>query len=201
MLKYETENLKDYKLVAGCDEAGRGAWAGPLVAACVIMDMNIKNKDINDSKKLTPSQREDLYKKIIEEAIEVQIYQVDVDTLNNSNPKKESQNAMSNCVQNFKNKPQIVLTDFEKIQTEYPQINLVKGDQISYNIAAASIVAKVYRDKLMTNLAVEFPEYGFQKHKGYGTKFHQEALSKFGVTKIHRIKYKPISKILHSKMN
>ncbi|WP_025755225.1 ribonuclease HII [Mycoplasmopsis cricetuli] len=196
MLTYEKNKLKQYKLIAGCDEAGRGAWAGPLVAACVIMPKSKIIKEVNDSKKLSVKTRKKIYDQILNYAIEIQISIVEVDQLNISNPKKESINAMSNCVKKFKKTPEIIITDFEIINTDLPQINLIKGDQISYNVAAASIMAKVFRDNLMVELSHKFPNYGFEQHKGYGTIFHKKQLKKYGITSIHRRKYKPIQKII-----
>lgn len=196
MLNFEAEFLPNKKIIAGCDEAGRGAWAGPLVAACVIMNNENKISEINDSKKLSKQKREFLYRQIIRNAYEIQISVRSVEKLNESNPKEESKLAMSECVAKFSARPEVVITDFEKIYTNIDQINLVKGDEISYNVAAASIVAKVYRDKLMTELATKYPGYGFDAHKGYGTKEHKEAIIQKGVTPIHRIKYKPIKELI-----
>ncbi|QKT05186.1 ribonuclease HII [Mycoplasma sp. OR1901] len=196
MLDYEKKFDKG-ALIAGCDEAGRGSWAGPLVAACVIMKPDYTNNNINDSKKLTPKKRDELYKEIIENAVEYQIIVRSVEQINNSNPKKESQMAMELGIKNMKNKPDIVLTDFEKINIDLPQENLIKGDSISFNIAAASILAKVFRDNYMVELDKEFSQYDFKNNKGYGTKKHSEALLIHGVNpKIHRVKYKPILKLI-----
>ncbi|MBN4083724.1 ribonuclease HII [Mycoplasma sp. CSL10137] len=196
MLDYEKKYDKNI-LIAGCDEAGRGSWAGPLVAACVIMKRNYKNSEINDSKKLSDKKRNRLYQEIIENSIEYQIIVRSVENINNSNPKKESQIAMELAIKNMKTKPDVVLTDFEKINIDIPQENLVKGDSVSFNVAAASILAKVFRDNYMIKLDSEYPQYDLKNNKGYGTKSHSKALIINGVEpKIHRIKYKPIAKLI-----
>ncbi|VEU74690.1 Ribonuclease HII [Mycoplasmopsis citelli] len=192
MLDYEKRFLSTKKVIAGCDEAGRGSWAGPLVAACVIMPYNREIKGINDSKKLSPLKRLELFEEIFDHALEVQICSRSVEDINNSNPKEQSKIAMTNCINQMKISPEVVITDFEKIFVHLEQINLVKGDQKSYNVAAASIIAKVYRDNLMIELDKKYPGYGFANHKGYGTKKHKEAIDKKGIIPIHRIKYKPI---------
>ncbi|UUM19797.1 MULTISPECIES: ribonuclease HII [unclassified Mycoplasma] len=198
MLNYEREFLPNKKIIAGCDEAGRGSWAGPLVAACVIMPYGAKIEEINDSKKLNSHKRQALFDQILNNALEVQISIRSVEDINLSNPKEESKVAMSNCVQQMKLTPEIVITDFEKIYIDLEQINLIKGDQISYNVAAASIIAKVYRDNLMIKLDQQYPGYGFVNHKGYGTKEHKLAIVKNGITPQHRIKYKPIKNLVSS---
>ncbi|MBU4693121.1 ribonuclease HII [Mycoplasma sp. CSL7491-lung] len=196
MLDYEKKYDKNI-LIAGCDEAGRGSWAGPLVAACVIMKRNYKNSEINDSKKLSDKKRNRLYQEIIENSIEYQIIVRSVENINNSNPKKESQIAMELAIKNMRTKPDVVLTDFEKINIDIPQENLVKGDSVSFNVAAASILAKVSRDNYMIKLDSEYPQYDLKNNKGYGTKSHSKALIINGVEpKIHRIKYKPIAKLI-----
>ncbi|MBN4084643.1 ribonuclease HII [Mycoplasma sp. CSL10166] len=196
MLDYEKKYDKNI-LIAGCDEAGRGSWAGPLVAACVIMKRNYKNSEINDSKKLSDKKRNRLYQEIIENSIEYQIIIRSVENINNTNPKKESQIAMELAIKNMKTKPDVVLTDFEKINIDIPQENLVKGDSVSFNVAAASILAKVFRDNYMIKLDSEYPQYDLKNNKGYGTKSHSKALIINGVEpKIHRIKYKPIAKLI-----
>lgn len=199
MLNYEQENFKN-KLIAGCDEVGRGCVAGPLVAACVIFPIDYKNDFINDSKKLTSKKRNELFEQIKKDALDYCIIERSVEEINNSNPKKESQIAMELCIKSLKVTPEHVLTDFEKISINIDQTNLIKGDEKSINIAAASILAKVYRDNLMIKIDKKYPLYDFKSHKGYLTKKHKEALEKYGViTGLYRIKYKPIAKMNKSK--
>ena len=186
MLDYE--NKYQDKIIAGIDEAGRGPLAGPVVCACVIMPLN--NKDlidgINDSKKLSEKKRELLYEQIIEKAIAYSIVEVDEKTIDEINILNATKLGMKKTLDNLTVKPDIVLIDAVKLDIDFPQDNIIKGDALSYNIAAASILAKVYRDRLMKNLSEIYPEYNFAKHKGYGTKEHIEALKKYGKCKIHR---------------
>ncbi len=187
MFSYENK-YKNIGLVAGIDEAGRGPLAGPVVCACVIMPLD-ENKiidGINDSKKLTAKKREELFNKIISVAIDYSIVQVDEKTIDEINILQATKLGMKKALESLKTKPQVVLIDAVKIDTNIKQENIVKGDSLSYNIAAASILAKVFRDRLMVEFAKTYPNYAFEKHKGYGTKEHINALKKFGKCKIHR---------------
>ncbi len=186
MLDYE----KKYqgKLIAGIDEAGRGPLAGPVVCACVIMPLDEDKiiEGINDSKKLSAKKRDVLYDKIIEKAISYKIVEVDHKTIDEINILQSTRKGMKEAVEGLNITPDIVLIDAVNIDTCLPQESIIKGDTLSYNIAAASILAKVYRDRLMEKLDEKYPEYGFKKHKGYGTKSHIEALKKYGKSEIHR---------------
>ncbi len=187
MFEYE-EKYKAQGLIAGMDEAGRGPLAGPVVCACVIMPLE-KEKiidGINDSKKLTPKKREELYEKIVKTAISYSIIEVDEETIDKINILQATKLGMKRALEGLKVKPAVVLIDAVKVDTDIKQEDIIKGDAKSYNIASASILAKVYRDRLMVKLAQEYPEYHFEKHKGYGTKDHIDALKKFGKCKIHR---------------
>lgn len=186
MLDYEKKY--EGQIIAGIDEAGRGPLAGPVVCACVIMPLDEENiiDGINDSKKLSEKKREILYDKIIEKAISYSIVEVDEKTIDEINILQATKLGMKMALENLKTKPDIVLIDAVKIDTEIKQDNIIKGDALSYNIAAASILAKVYRDRLMTELSKDYPQYNFEKHKGYGTKEHIEALKKYGKCKLHR---------------
>lgn len=187
MFEYE-EKYKTLGLIAGMDEAGRGPLAGPVVCACVIMPLE-KEKiidGINDSKKLTPKKREELYEKIVSTAIAYSIIEVDEETIDKINILQATKLGMKRALEGLKVKPAVVLIDAVKVDTDIKQEDIIKGDAKSYNIASASILAKVYRDRLMVKLAQEYPEYHFEKHKGYGTKDHIDALKKFGKCKIHR---------------
>ncbi len=186
MLDYESRY--EGKMIAGIDEAGRGPLAGPVVCAAVVMPME-KDKiieGINDSKKLSSKKREQLYEKIIETAISYSIVEIDEKQIDAINILQATKLGMKKSLERLSVTPNIVLIDAVKIDTNLPQENIIKGDALSYNIAAASILAKVHRDRLMIELDKQYQNYGFAKHKGYGTKQHIEALRKYGKTKIHR---------------
>lgn len=184
MLDYEKKY--EGKIIAGIDEAGRGPLAGPVVCACVIMPLDSKIEGINDSKKLTPKKREKLFEEIIKTAVAYSIVEVDEKTIDEINILNATKLGMRRALETLNVKPDIVLIDAVKIETEIPQDNIIKGDAISYNIASASILAKVYRDRLMLRLAEKYPEYHFEKHKGYGTAEHIALLKKYGKSEIHR---------------
>ena len=186
MLDYEKK--VNCKVIAGVDEAGRGPLAGPVVCACVIMPMESEKiiEGVNDSKKLSAKKREELFDKIVDIAISYSIVEIDEKKIDEINILQATKLGMKRAVENLKVMPDLVLVDAVKIDVALPQENIIKGDALSYNIAAASILAKVYRDKLMENLDKKYPEYNFAKHKGYGTKAHIEALKKYGKCEIHR---------------
>ena len=190
MLNFENEYiLKGYNVIAGMDEAGRGPLAGPVVCACAIMPLDSDKiiEGVNDSKKLTPKKRDELYEKIKNTAICYSIQEVDNKTIDKINILNATRLGMQNCVKNLKVKPDFVLIDYiVGLELDVPNIPIVKGDAKSYSIACASILAKVYRDRLMEELDNKYPEYNFKKHKGYGTKEHIENLKKFGKCEIHR---------------
>ncbi len=190
MLNFENEyTLKGYNVIAGMDEAGRGPLAGPVVCACAIMPLNSDKiiEGVNDSKKLTPKKRDELYEKIKDTAVCYSIQEVDNKTIDKINILNATRLGMQNCVKNLKVKPDFVLIDYiVGLELDVPNIPIVKGDAKSYSIACASILAKVYRDRLMEELDNKYPEYNFKKHKGYGTKEHIENLKKFGKCEIHR---------------
>ncbi len=187
MFEYE-DKYKSLGLVAGIDEAGRGPLAGPVVCACVVMPLE-KEKiidGINDSKKLSPKKRDELFEKIVKTAISYSIVEVGEKTIDEINILQATKLGMKKALESLSVKPVVVLIDAVKIDTDIKQEDIIKGDAKSYNIASASILAKVYRDRLMVKLAQEYPEYHFEKHKGYGTKGHIDALKKYGKCKIHR---------------
>lgn len=186
MLDYEKKYVG--KVIAGIDEAGRGPLAGPVVCACVIMPLeeDLMLEEINDSKKLTEKKREKLFDLIIERALAYSIVEVDEKTIDEINILNATKLGMKKALDTVQIKPDIVLIDAVKIDADVPQDNIIKGDALSYNIASASILAKVHRDRLMVSLDKKYPQYGFAKHKGYGTKVHIEALKKYGKCEIHR---------------
>lgn len=187
MFEYENK-YKDLGLVAGIDEAGRGPLAGPVVCACVIMPLDKDNiiEGINDSKKLSAKKRDILFDQIVEKATDYAVVEIDEHTIDQINILNATKLGMKKALDSLSQKPTTVLIDAVKIDTDINQDNIIKGDAKSYNIACASILAKVHRDRLMLKLAEMYPEYHFEKHKGYGTKEHIEALKKFGKCKIHR---------------
>ncbi|MCX7698161.1 MAG: ribonuclease HII [Candidatus Goldbacteria bacterium] len=196
-------DLKYNCLIAGVDEAGRGPWAGPVVAASVILDKNKLEllSDVDDSKKLSENKRENIYQKIIDASICYAISEVSHIVIDKHNIKSATIMAMQNCIQKLTQKPEIILVDGNMNFTidGFKVEHIVNGDEKSLSIAAASILAKVYRDRIMKNYHKIFPHYGFINHKGYGTKEHINALLKFGPCEIHRKSYKPIEKLIKIK--
>ena len=204
MPDYSIENdikLKGYEVVAGVDEAGRGPLAGPVCAAAVILPENCEIEGLNDSKKLSEKKREALYDIIIEKAISYDIQLVDNNVIDEINILQATMLAMTNAVNGLKVKPQFVIIDGNKVpeRLQIPADCVVKGDAKSMSIAAASILAKVTRDRLMLELDKKYPEYDFARHKGYGTKLHQEKLLEYGPCEIHRKTF--IGKILANGKN
>ena len=208
LIRLELEEWgRGVKYIGGVDEVGRGCLAGPMVVACVVLNSahfhqenSIKPEysKITDSKLLTPSQREALNSFILENAVSTSIVEIQSSELDRLGITKSTDTAFFESVQYLKVKPQTVFTDAFKITklSATQQKNFVKGDRISISIAAASIVAKVYRDNLMRLKHLEYPQYGFDKHKGYGTKQHLEAIKAHGICAIHRTSFEPIKSLL-----
>ena len=190
-----------YKVVCGVDEAGRGPWAGPVVAAATILDEKTLSKElmdgIDDSKKLKPAKREDLFLRLSEE-VQIGVGLADVDEIDELNILQATLLAMKRAVENLPLQPDFALIDGNKVPDLGPAgaRYVVKGDSISLSIAAASIAAKVTRDRIMKELAETCPGYGWERNAGYGTAEHQAALKRLGVTSAHRKSYAPIRKIL-----
>lgn len=188
MLEFEQKYwAQGIKFIAGVDEAGRGPLAGPVVASAVIFDLGIVIDGVNDSKKLTEKKREELLYIIQEKALAIGIGIVSHEVIDRINILQASFLAMNKALDQLKLVPEQLLVDGNFFRHEkYPVENIVKGDSLSHSIAAASIVAKVTRDALMKELHEQYPQYGFAKHKGYGTKAHIEAIRKHGYSPIHR---------------
>lgn len=187
MLAFERELLNDGKrYIAGMDEAGRGPLAGPVTAACCIMNSEELIDGINDSKKLTEKKREKLEPLIRNGAIAFSVVDIDEKIIDDINILNATKLAMLTALGNLTVKPEILLVDAVKHDFGVPYKAIIHGDALSYSIAAASVLAKVHRDKIMLEYAKIYPEYGFEKHKGYGTKQHIEALKKYGPCPIHR---------------
>ncbi|WP_339021484.1 ribonuclease HII [Spiroplasma endosymbiont of Atherix ibis] len=180
-------------LISGSDEVGRGAMAGPIVVASAILKPDYNNSKIKDSKLLNEKQREELYEEIKENCIAYSICEYDSKFVDQYNPKKTSQIGMVESIKSLKVKPDICLIDGESIKlVRYKCLQIIKGDNLSISIGAASIIAKVYRDRIMNNFHLEYPQYNFIKNKGYCTKEHKEKVKEFGALSIHRFSYKPI---------
>ena len=179
--------LEGYRYVAGVDEAGRGPLAGPVVAAAVIFPQEYRNKEINDSKQLSETKRAYLYDIIKNEAIAVGVGVADSDVIDQINILRASLQAMSEAVQELDTSPDYLLVDgLHRVPLPTPQKPIVKGDALSISIAAASIIAKVSRDRIMEMYHRQFPQYNFIRNKGYGTEEHRIAIKEFGMCKIHR---------------
>ena len=188
MLEYERQFLENgEKYIAGIDEAGRGPLAGPVVVAGVIMPLGENDfiVGVNDSKKLSAKKRDALYDKIIEKAIDVQVAIVDHATIDRDNILNATKSGMLQCINRFKCVDR-VLIDAVKLDAKVPTVSIIHGDALSYSIAAASIVAKVTRDRLMLEYDKQYPQYNFAKHKGYGTAEHIRLLKEHGPCEIHR---------------
>jgi ribonuclease HII len=178
--------------VAGVDEAGRGPWAGPVVAAAVILDPDRIPANIDDSKVIDEEGRAFLYNRIVKVA-EVGVGIADVTRIDRDNILQATMWAMGEAVAQLATRPRLVLVDGNKSpRLEVPSRAIVKGDAKCLSIAAASIIAKVTRDRIMIAMAREYPGYGFERHKGYGTPEHQMAIDKLGVSPLHRRSFKPV---------
>ena len=187
LLRYERElQEKGFLLIAGMDEAGRGPLAGPVTVASCIMDLNDILADVNDSKQVSEKKREKLYPEIIKRAVCYSVVNIEHDEIDRLNILNATKKAMKESVNSLFPVPEIVLVDAVEYDFGLPHLSLIHGDALSYSIAAASIIAKVTRDRLMVEYDKLYPEYGFAKHKGYGTKDHVEALKKYGPCPIHR---------------
>mgnify|MGYP001026712352 CR=1 FL=1 len=186
-----TQNLFDFdrnfnlSAIAGVDEVGRGPLAGPVVAACCILPLDCMIDGINDSKKLSEAKREKLYCEITASAF-FKVSVIPQEVIDEINILRATKRAMAECIENMPVKPELVLIDAVDIKVSVPIKSIIKGDAQSYNIAAASIIAKVTRDRLMRDYDNLYPQYGFAKNKGYGTKEHIEALKKCGPCPLHR---------------
>ena len=187
-LLYERElHGAGYKYVCGVDEVGRGPLAGPVVCAAVIMPTDDIIDGIDDSKKLSAKKREFLAEKIRETALAYAIEEVDEGTIDEINILQATRLGMKRAIERLSPAPDFVLTDGNMtLDIAYPQKSVVKGDALVYSIGAASILAKTHRDALMKKYAGEFPEYGFERHAGYGTAAHIKAIGEYGICRIHR---------------
>ena len=195
---FEKEAIgKGCKNIAGIDEAGRGPLAGPVVSAAVILPASFSLVGVDDSKRLTPKKRETLFGKIYENATSVGVGVVGPQRIDEINILKASLKSMAMAVACLNPQPDCLLIDgIFKIDSDLPQIPITKGDSRSVSIAAASIIAKVTRDNMMAQYHKQYPEYGFARHKGYGTVSHRHALRQLGPTPEHRLTFSPLKATL-----
>ena len=200
MKEFENElYLKGIEYIAGVDEVGRGPLIGPVVTAAVILPKDYYDERINDSKKLTEKKRELLYDVIMENAIAVGIGMSSNEVIDEINILQATKRAMKEAINNLSVKPEHVLIDAVKLDIDIPSTSIIKGDAKSQSIAAASIIAKVTRDRMLIEWDKKYPEYDFKHNKGYGTKKHIEAIYKYGVLKEHRKTFEPIASIVSKK--
>ena len=194
MQQYEDEwQLRGAQYIAGVDEAGRGPLAGPLVIAAVILREDAYIPGLNDSKKLSAAKREQLYDAVIEQALAIKVNIVSVSNIDKYNIYAATQRGMVEVLQGLKIKPDVALVDAMPLpELDFETVPIVHGDALSVSIAAASIIAKVTRDRIMERLDARFPAYGFAKNKGYGSAAHMQAIAENGVTKWHRRSYEPV---------
>ena len=191
---------KGYRFVAGIDEVGRGPLAGPVVACAVVISLGrLKNSNVRDSKSLTPLQRERLYKVLTNDKnINYAVGIVSEKIIDKINILKASLLAMKKAAENLEIKPDFLLLDGRWTIKNYPvsQTAIPNGDKYVFSIAAASIIAKVTRDRLLVHYDKKYPNYGFARHKGYGTKLHLEMLKKYGPCRLHRKSFRPVKELI-----
>lgn len=200
-IAYEQKYYQEgYRYIIGLDEAGRGPMAGELVVAGVVFAKGYFHPDIYDSKQISAKKRAALYTLIVEEALYYTIEIVSVADVDRLNVYQASKLAMEKCANILWQEGMFALTDAMPLTT-IPHLSIIKGDDLSMSIAAASILAKVTRDQLMHQHAKTYPQYGFDKHKGYVTKLHKEALQTFGVCPIHRKSFRPVRERLEEQLS
>lgn len=196
-LEYEKKLYNDnITLIAGTDEVGRGPLVGPVVAAAVILPVNYSLDGLTDSKKISEKKRERLYDIIMQDAIAVGIGEVSAAEIDEINIYEASRKAMILAINNLKVKPEHILSDAMKLDIGIPCTPIIHGDLLSLSISAASVIAKVTRDRMMYELDKKYPMYGFGKHKGYPTKAHLECLEKYGPLDNYRFTYKPVCDLI-----
>ncbi|MFO3716477.1 ribonuclease HII [Anaerococcus cruorum] len=187
--KIKKEIYEKYNHIAGVDEVGRGPLAGPVVTCAVIMKKNSKIEGVTDSKKLSRTKMLKLRDEILKDALAVSYGYANNKVIDDINIRQATLLAMKDAVENLETKPDILLIDAEKIATDIPQLNIVKGDLNEYAISCASILAKVRRDDIMINFSKIYPEYSFDTNMGYGTKKHYEGIDNVGISPIHRLSF------------
>ena len=192
--KYERElNQKGITLIAGVDEVGRGPLIGPVVAAAVILPKNFKLDGLTDSKKLSEKKREYYYEIIKKDAIAIGLGIISEKRIDEINIYEATKEALKEAVYNLNPKPEHILIDAMPLDLDIPTTSIIKGDLLSLTISAASVIAKVTRDHMLYDIDKEYPMYDLKNNKGYGTKKHLEAIKQYGITKYHRLSFKPVS--------
>ena len=200
LLKYEKELYKkNISLIAGVDEVCRGPLVGPVVAAAVILPKNYELLGLTDSKKLSEKKRDAFYEILQTDAIAIGVGVISAKIIDEVNIYEASKLAMKEALSNLKIKPEYVLIDAMPLDLDVDSTSIIHGDALSLSIAAASVIAKVTRDKMMYDLDKIHPEYGFAKHKGYPTKQHLQAIKKYGVLDNYRFSYKPVKNVVEEK--
>ncbi len=187
--KLENETIllsEGYKYIAGVDEVGRGPLCGPVVCAAVIMPLDDIVEGVDDSKKLSKKKRELIYNKIIEKAITYSVCRVEHDEIDKINILNATKKCMQMCIESLEVKPDAVIIDAVKLDIPYKTLSIIKGDAKSYLVGAASIIAKVERDRIMEEYSKIYSYYGFERNSGYGTKEHIMAIKEYGPCEIHR---------------
>ena len=202
LYKYEKElYAKGIKYIGGVDEVGRGPLIGPVVTACVVLPLDFKLEGLTDSKKLSEKKRDIFYKYIMEHAIACEVGIIGPDIIDEVNIYEATKLAMKQAIDKVSNKIKLehVLIDAMPLEIDIPSTSIIKGDAKSISIAAASVIAKVTRDKMMYDLDIKYPQYGFKNHKGYPTKKHIEAINKYGLIEGYRKTYGPVKDIIGGK--
>ena len=193
----EQAQREGYNLIAGVDEAGRGSLVGEMTVAAVILPENLYLPKLNDSKKISAHIREELFDLIVENAIAWHCELVSVEEIDSQNIYQATLHGMKRAVEKLSIQPDCVLTDAMKLEDlKIPSRSIIHGDALSASIAAASIIAKVTRDRMADEWSKKFPEYGFEKNRGYGTKFHLDAIKKFSYSPIHRKSFNPVKSMI-----
>ena len=200
LYQYERELIKKgINLIAGVDEVGRGPLVGPVVTAAVILPVNYKLEGLTDSKKLTPKKRDKFYDIIMHDAIDVSIGIKSAEVIDEVNIYEATKLAMKEAINNLKVTPEYVLIDAMPLELDIANSSIIKGDAKSLSIAAASVIAKVTRDRMMDELDVLYPMYNYKKNKGYPTKEHLEAIKKYGIIDGYRKTFGPVRDYLNNK--
>ena len=199
---YEKELIQQgVSLIGGIDEVGRGPLVGPVVAACVILPINYKLDGLTDSKKLSQKKREEFYNILVKEAVAYGIGIIDEKVIDKINIYEATKLAMKESIKNCQVKPEHILIDAMKLDIDIPSTSIIKGDAKSLSIAAASVIAKVTRDRMLIELDKKYPMYDFKHNKGYPTKKHLEAINKYGIIKQHRRSYAPVHEYIERENN